>query len=133
MKRELALRIGGSSSMVDWVVMICPALAIEAMRAATLTASPNTSPASRIAGPWCRPMRMASEIGPVDGLSTTSSSSISCISQAAETALSAVGNVHISSSPMVLMTEPPWRLVTSVRICRQLATCARAGPSPRTS
>jgi hypothetical protein len=41
----------GKPSTRSWVVMICPALAIPAMREATLTQSPNTSWAFSITGP----------------------------------------------------------------------------------
>src|SRR3954469_25740065 len=45
----------------------------------------------------------------------------------------APGNVHMISSPIVLMTRPPWRPVTSANALRIAAIRRRASRSPRVS
>jgi hypothetical protein len=96
------------------------------MRAATLTASPNTSLFSSRAGPKWKPMRIAS------GLPSTVMPSVipSCISAAACAASSAVLKVDMTSSPMVLTTRPPWRVVASDMRSTHFAIASRAFASP---
>ena len=120
---------GESMSTVARVVMICIALATPAMRAARFTVSPKTSLFSSITGPAWKPARIARFT-----LDTAGSSVILiCMSVAARQPLSASGSTHITSSPMVLTTRPPY-CATMPRIrAMHSSTICLARVSPRVS
>jgi len=107
--------------------MICMPLASPAMRAATFTVSPKTSPFSSITGPAWKPTRIIR----LTPLVTTSAFTSVCMSVAAMNPRSASGKTHISSSPMVLTTRPRWRCVmTCMPIsASSINTFASASPS----
>ena len=107
------------------VVMICPALAWLVMRFAVCTAEPKISRFSRTTGPKLQPMRIATVC------SSTFSPGCSvicfCIWAAAFSASSAVAKVAMTSSPMVLMTVPPfWSVAARITSMQMPDHIARA-------
>ena len=129
--RQAARHSGESLSTVAAVVMICPALAWLVMRLAVCTVAPNTSRFSSITGPKWQPMRIAT--GWPSTLSWAWLEICCCIWAAAFRALSALGKVDMTSSPMVLITVP-WRCSVALRMTSmQIATISRARRSPISS
>ena len=110
------------------VVMIWPALAWLVMRLAVCTLAPNTSRVSSTTGPKWQPMRIAT--GWPSTLSSAWRGICCCIWPAALSASSAVGNVAMTSSPMVLMTVP---LCCSVARAHDVDADRRSSPRARWS
>ena len=113
------------------VVMIWPALAWLVMRLAVCTAEPKISRFSRTTGPKLQPMRIATACSST--LSPGCSVICFCIWAAAFSASSAVGKVAMTSSPMVLMTVPPFCSVAPRITSMQIPTMSRARKSPSNS
>ncbi len=120
-----------SISTMVWVVMIWPAFAWLVMRFAVCTAEPKISRFSTTTGPKLQPIRMATVCSST--LSAGCSTICFCIWEAAFSASSAVGNVAITSSPMVLMTVPLFWSVAVRITSMQTPTMSRARRSPSSS
>ena len=100
------------------------------MREARFTASPKMSFSSITTGPKWKPTWIARLKPPseIDALATCS-----CMSRAAPAAWSALGKRHMTSSPMVLISAPPYFSVLAVISWMQRETSWRAFASPRAS
>jgi hypothetical protein len=85
------------------VIRIWPGRANSTTRAATLTASPNTSP--RSSGPKCMPIRRLS----LRPLGPSTAAACCCMAVAPASAEITSAKVHSSSSPIDFTTAPLWK------------------------